>query len=172
MNAAALRLLLALSCLLAIAGGCTHYQLAGKSTLPFQTLYIKPVANQSFAPQAQAIVTQELVDAFLLDGTVRLVDNEADAEAVLTITLVQYDRQLSATQRADTGVGRSFNLNLQADASLYNSASGQPYIAGRTFFADQIAFTDGGTVQAEYQTMPLIARELARKIKDAVINQW
>lgn len=172
MKAAYLRILFALSCLGLLAGGCAHYQLAGESALPFRKLYIEPVKNASFAPQAQALVSQELADAFLRDGQLKLVDIEADADAVLTVNLLQYERQLSATRRADTGVGRSFNLELTALVQLTDTETGKAYIKGREFRADQIAFTDSGTVDAEYQTMPLIARELAGDIKDAIIGIW
>ena len=37
----------------AFISGCNSYQLGNPAELPFESIYIKPVSNDSFAPQAQ-----------------------------------------------------------------------------------------------------------------------
>ncbi len=129
------------------------------------------VANKSTAPQAQALLTRNLTEAFLRDGRLSIV-NEDQAEATLSVTLSGFDRRLAATEESDTVLGRSFNLTLEAAATLVDNGSGKIYFKNRKLAADEIAYADGGLNQAEYQAMPLLARNLAAKIKDSVVNTW
>ncbi|OYV47791.1 MAG: hypothetical protein B7X06_02645, partial [Verrucomicrobia bacterium 21-51-4] len=49
--------------------GCGHYQLGRPSGPGFHTLFIEPVRNSTFAPQAQALVGQAVANAFVREGT-------------------------------------------------------------------------------------------------------
>ena len=127
--------------------------------------------NQSTAPQAQALLTRNLIEAFLRDGRLSIANIDR-AEATLRVTLSHFNRRFAATQEADTALGRSFGLTLEATATLVDNASGKTYFRDRIFTADDIAYADSGLNQAEYQAIPRLAQNLANKIKDSVVNTW
>lgn len=154
---------------------CQHYQLGRSTSLPFKTLYVAPVQNDSYAPQAQALLTENLIRFFLVDGSVKIV-SENQADAILQVTISDYERNLFATQSDDTLRARSFSLKLKAQATLYDKQKGTAYFQDRSFIASEVTFseTDEGASlpQAEYQTIPILTRELAKEIRDGVINVW
>lgn len=154
---------------------CQHYQPGLSENLPFKTLYIKPVDNNSYAPQAQALLTENLIKSFLIDGSIKIV-SEHQADAILEVTISDYERSLFASQSDDTVRARSFSLHLTAQASLYDKQKGYHYFENRRFVAREVTSSeteDGSSLpQAEYQTLPILTRELAKKIKDGVISIW
>lgn len=97
--------------------GCVHYRLGPPQKLPFRSIHIRAVQNDSFAPQTHAVVSENLIEAFLRDGSV-LVESFDRADATLEVTLFGYQRERSTTQLHDTALGRSFRLQLQARVSL------------------------------------------------------
>ena len=155
----------------AILGGCAHYHLGSPEGLPFDSIAIEITGNESSAPQVEALLAQNLVDALLRDGTLR-VTSPAHAEATLTVKIANYKRTLAATRSDDTTLARSFGLTLTVEASLIDNYTGKAYFINRRISTEDLAFVDSGLTQAEYQIMPMMARSLAQKIKDEVLSVW
>lgn len=165
----ACRLLLALTALFAL-GACAHYEAGHGTAVSFDTLYIAPVQNSSYAPQARTLVSTALRDAFLREGRVRLVSSEDEADAVLRVRLVDYDREVAARQAEDTGRAEAYILTLRATATL--RAGGRTLFEERPFEADAASFLEGGLTRSEYATLPLMARDLAERIEAASLANW
>lgn len=164
-------------------GGCQSYQLGHPAELPFKSIYIKPVANNSFAPQAQALLSSQIREAFIRDARTQLVTSEDAADAVLMVHLTEYDRAAASRQRSDTVVARDFDLTLFAEISLFDQNKGDYFFQNRSIKETSNAYVDNpfsapgntGTedfLQAEYQAMPRLTRDLARKIADEVLSPW
>jgi Lipopolysaccharide-assembly len=160
-----------LACLIAWVG-CAHYQLGTGATPAFRTLYVAPVANQTLLPQSQALMSTQLREAFLRDGRVTLVNSAEAADATLTIVLNDYHREVAASRADDTGLARKFNLTLGALCSLQDRRSGKTIFENRPVRAQREVFTDSGQLQAEYQTLPLLADALAARILHATLDVW
>jgi hypothetical protein len=157
-------------CLLASA--CSHYQLGTQAKLAFSTLYVAPIENRAMLPQTQAIVETELRSALLKDGRVTLVNSPEAADAVLHVSLVGYDRDVTAANPADTGLAREFALNLRASCTLTDRRTQHSYFTDRKLDVTKAAFTDSGQLQSEYQTIPLLASALADEVAHAVLDVW
>jgi len=171
----ALRLLPAFVCALSIVlgvAGCAGYQLGTGSTPKFATLYIAPVASEALIPQAQALVTTELREAFIRDGRVRLVNSADAADAVLTVTLAAYNRTVAVSRPDDTGLARRFDVNLTARATLADNRTKQPLFSQRPLEAKRGVFTDSGLVPSEYQALPLLAGLIAAEAVHAALDTW
>ncbi|HEY1110519.1 MAG TPA: hypothetical protein VGE76_17850, partial [Opitutaceae bacterium] len=134
-------------------------------------LYIAPVANKTVLPQSQAILSTRLRETFARDGRVALAGSEDSADAVLTVTLVDYHRDVAAVREGDTGLARKFNLTLGALCTLKDK-TGKVIFENRPISAVREAFTDGGQLQSEYQTLPLLAESLAGKVAHAALDSW
>ncbi len=161
-----------LSVLLLCLAGCAHYQLGTEGKLPFSTLYIEPVANKTLLPQARAIVSTQLREAFIHDARVTLVDSAAAADATLTVTITDYHREMTVAREDDTGLARKFALTLGTTCSLRDNRSGTVLFNHRAVSVQRDAFTDSGQLQAEYQMLPLLADALADKITHTVLDVW
>jgi hypothetical protein len=157
---------------IALLSGCANYQLGTGAKTKFSTLFIAPVASSTLIPQAQVLVTTQLREAFIKDGRVTLVDSPEAADAVLRITLSGYDRTVAVSRADDTGLARRFDLSLTAQGTLTDNRTKQDYFAKRPLVAKRGVFTDSGLVPSEYQTLPLLAEQLAGEAVHAVLDVW
>ena len=168
---------------LLFSSGCQNFQLGSPAAYTFETLYIRPATNDSFAPQAQALLSGQLRDTFISDGRIRLVTNTDDADAILDVNLTEYDRDTAARDSDDTIIAQDFDLNLTAEISLYNQATGKPYFERRRLIETSNAYVDNpyrqsdqlatqSFLQSEFQAMPRLTRDLARQIADEVLSPW
>lgn len=152
--------------------GCSHYRLGTGENLAFQTLYVAPVENKTMLPQAVALVSTALRDEFLRDGRVTLVNSPAEADATLSLTLADYHRDVATVRPGDTGLARTFTLTLGATATLHDNRAGRDLFTRRPVDAGRDAYTDSGQLQSEYQSLPLLAGALAKKISHAALDVW
>jgi hypothetical protein len=154
--------------------GCSHYQLgtgsAGK--LAFHTLYVAPVENRTLLPEARAVVSTQLREAFARDGRVALVSSPEAADATLTVVITNYHRDTAAARADDTGLARKFNLTLETTCMLRDNRGLKNYFENRAVSVQREAFTDSGQLQSEYQALPLLAESLAGKITHTVLDVW
>ena len=167
----------------ALISGCKSYQFGNPTELPFDSIYIKPVTNDSFAPQAQALISSQIRDIFIHDGRTKLVTNREAADAVLIVNLTEYRRRAAARRSVDTKVAASFALVLTAEVSLFNQNKGSYYFQERIVRKSSSAYLNApydttatsqsqDFLQSEYQAMPRLTRDLARRIADEVLNPW
>ncbi len=164
--------LLALVAGLIALTGCSHYQLGTGSSPSFRTLYIAPVGNTAGMPQAVAIVTTQLRETFARDGRVTLAASADEADTVLEIDLVSYQRGVLTSLPGDTGLARKFEIVLLANATLRDQRNDQPLFENRRLRVERQIFTDSGQLQAEYQIVPLLAETLAQNARSAVLDTW
>jgi hypothetical protein len=165
--------LLPLLCLLALAGGgCAHYHLGTGASPAFASLYLAPVQNHAGVPQATAIVSAQLREAFLRDGRIALAASPELADAILTVTLASYGRETLTALARDTGLARKLGLTLEATATLTDQRTGQVMFERRPLHAVRQAFTDSGQLQAEADAVPLLAEQLAQAATRAVLDTW
>ena len=168
-------------CLLAfIIGGCQSYQLGDPAQLDFKSIYIKPVTNDSFAPQVQALLSAQIRELFIRESRSKLLNNQKEADVILIVNLIDYKRSTAARQADDSTLARSFDLNLYAQVSLFDQNSGSYLFEDRLIRQKYSVYADNpyeqaqsqSLVQAEYQAMPALVRKLARKIADEVLSPW
>ena len=168
---------------LAFISGCNSYQLGNPFELPFESIYIKPVTNDSFAPQAQTLLSTQIRDAFIRDGRTKLVINREAADAVLIINLTEYNRIAAARQSDDTTSAASFRLVLAAEVSLFDQNKGDYYFQKRMIRESSSAYVNNpyatlataqtqDFLQMEYQAMPRLTHDLSRRIADEVLSTW
>lgn len=152
--------------------GCTHYQAGHPGEISYTNLYVAPIRSNAYVPQAQAPLATQLKELLLKDGRFHIAASEQDADATLRVTLVNFDRGVSATSVEDTGRGESFDLQLVANIELVDNTTHRRVISDKEVSAVVSTTATGGLQGAEYQSMPVLTRELARKIRDTIVNPW
>jgi hypothetical protein len=173
--------LISLALVLAAVAGCRSYQLGHPSELPFESIYIRPALNNSFAPQAQTLISSDMREAFIRDGRVKLVTNEVDADVVLLINMTDYERTPGARANDSTRKGFSFDITLNAMVSLYDQNKGRYLFQNELVDASATAYTENPYLPApniqtyhiaERQAMPNVSRLMAQKIADRILGVW
>lgn len=152
------------------AAGCANYHAGSPQAAPFHTVYVAPVVNESFAPQAAGLVATQVRAAFLTDGRVATADAGA-SEATVAVKLVSYSREVAAARRDDTGLARKFSVTLRAEVTVTDRA-GKVLVNRRPVSATRDIFTDGGQQQAEYNNLQLLAEVLAQEVLHSVFDRW
>lgn len=152
--------------------GCSHYQLGTEGKLVFRTLYVEPVANKTLLPQAQALLSTQLRERFARDGRVALVNSPADADATLKVIINDYHREVATVREGDTGLARKFTLTFAAACTLRDNRAEKNLFENRLVSTHRDAFTEGGQLQSEYQTLPLLCESLSDRIAHAVLDVW
>ncbi|MDO8541153.1 MAG: LptE family protein [Opitutaceae bacterium] len=152
--------------------GCVHYQLGTGSRVTFRTVYVEPVVNKTLLPQSQPLLSTQLRKAFARDGRIALVNSRAAADATLTVMITDYHRDVAAVREGDTGLARKFNLTLGVACTLRDNRTGSVVFENRNVSAVRESFTDGGQLQSEYQTLPLLAESLATKVVHSALDVW
>lgn len=168
---------------LSLGIGCKSYQLGYPAELPFQTIFIQAANNDSFAPQAQALVSESVREAVIRDGRVRLTADPSTADAVLILTLRDYRRDAGTRLQTDTERSQDYDLSLRLQLDLYDQINEKFLFENRLVEARTKAY-DGnpfapaqppatqGLIQAEYNAMPRLARDLGRKAADELLSAW
>jgi hypothetical protein len=158
---------------------CSHYQLGTDGKLTFTRLYIAPVKNDAALPQATAIFSSQLREAFLRDSRVLLVNSPEEAEATLTVSLGNLDRRVATVRPDDTGLARKFELTINAICTLRDNRTGAALFEARPVNAMRQVFTtpspdtrESDQLQAEYNVMPHLAISLADRVAHTVLDVW
>ncbi|NCG08904.1 MAG: hypothetical protein GWO81_04970 [Verrucomicrobia bacterium] len=169
--------LLVTSIALLCLSGCANYEW-NRPALPFKTIYVQPVTNDSLAPQAQASLSTQTRQALIRDGRLQLVSNPAEAEAILQVNLTQYRRNTGARSSADTEIALAFDLILEAQIALYNPSTNDYYLKARKVSADTSTFSnrpetgEDNLSLSEYQAMPRLTRSLGDRIANEILGVW
>jgi hypothetical protein len=151
---------------------CASYRLGTGTEPAFSTLHVAVAQSDLLVPQAQALVTTQVREAFLRDGRLRLVNSPLEADATLTLTIEEYHRAVAVVRPDDTGLARRFEITLGARAELRDNRTLKMIFAGRRLVARRGIFADGGQIQAEYQNLPLLAEKLGDEAVRAVLDTW
>lgn len=157
----------------AFSTSCSNYKLAGTPTqLPFASVYVKPVRNCSFAPQAAALLTNAISQSIMQTPDLHLA-NMDDAQATLETEIIDYTRTPIATQAHDTALAASYQIDAIAKCTLKKS-NGEVIFKDRKVRAKTYIYLQGNSnlIGDEYQNMPVLMRELGGKIKDSILGIW
>lgn len=154
-----------------LCAACSNYRLAGTPIdLPFRSVYVQPVRNFSYAPQASNLLTNAISDAVSQTPQVR-VANKSEADAVLETEIVDYKKIPYASRETDTALAAAYKITATAQCTL--STGGRVIFKDRKVQASVIVYDgNGGFLNSEYQNMPVLMRELGAKVRDAVIGIW
>ena len=156
-----------------LLAGCAHYTVGPAGKLDFESLYVAVTQNQSLAAQVAEPATRELRQTLLQEGNLREA-NQADADATLEVVISDYKRSAASAQVGNSLNAQSYTLTLTAKCKLVDNRNGKVYFKDRMVSVNEEAFVQGGVDfnESEYQSIAKLARDLALKIKDAVVTTW
>jgi hypothetical protein len=165
---------------LLFTGACSHYRLGTGVERDFESVFVAPVQTNAAYPQAAAVLTTQIREAFIRDGRVRVVNTPDEADAVLTVKLTGLRRAKLTSLAADSGLARKMGLTLDATATLQDSKGEKTWFADRTVSVERELFTDNGSadlqplqqIQAEYALLPQLAEPFAKQLQGAVLDTW
>ncbi len=161
-------------------GACSHYRLGTGVERDFESVFIPPVETNAAYPQAAAVLTTQVREAFIRDGRIRVVNTPAEADSILIVTLTNLRRAKLTSLPTDSGLARKMGLTLEATATLRDPAGEKTWFADRPVAVERELFTDNGSAdlqplqqtQAEYALLPQLAEPFAKRLVGAVLDTW
>ncbi len=153
--------------------GC-GYQMAGRGTsqlpLHLNTIAIPVFENNSPEPTIQRPFTEALRRAFITDGRLRLVNNKAEADLVVTGTLTNYWIRAVAFDANDVAI--EYWVYIEADVLVQDQVKNQVYLKQKLktrwdYRADnRITSTEASRQEALRQTYRVMSQRLVSLVND------
>lgn len=154
--------------LLLLLNAC-HYQ-AGYpvAQCPVKTIYVQPIIKDVLVANVSGVLTRQLREELGRNNILKVVTKESGADVRLETHLVCYEPSVGSVNTDDAWSAHSLFLKATARCSLQDTNTGYYYFRDCEFTADvSIRYSAEGGV-SEYQAIPLVARELAKKIIVAI----
>jgi lipopolysaccharide assembly LptE-like protein len=153
--------------------GC-GYQMAGRgaSQLPphLKTIAIPVFENKSGEPTIQRPFTEALRRAFITDGRLRLVNNKAGANLLVTGTLTKYSIRAVAFNSLDVAI--EYWVNLKANVLVTDQVNNKTYLKQTLTTRweyqadDSVTTSEASRQEALVQTYRVLAQRLVSLVND------
>jgi len=156
---------------LLLAAGCAGYRVGPTLNADYKTVAVPMFKNKTLKPQIEAQITNAIIRRLQTDGTLKVV-NEEDADLLITGVLVDYGRGELRSVREDTDVTREYRLTVTARIEARNRRTGEIIVKSTDVTGSADTFIGSDLQSAEYQALPLMADNLARKVVEMVAENW
>jgi hypothetical protein len=143
--------------------GCA-YRLGpvGDQTAGARSIQVQPFANSALEPRLSEAVVNSVRKNIQRDGTFRL-QRSADADVILSGTILSFDRAELSFQPGDIITPRDYRVSILAKITAQERATGK-VLMDRLVTGYTTVRIGSDLPSAERQAVPLIADDLGRKV--------
>ena len=147
--------------------GCMGYKAGTLLPGHVKTVSVPIFKNSSGEPNIEATATNAVINKINIDGTLKVVEEEADS--LLTCKIIGFRRR---PLRYGSGRPDEYRVIVTAEATFTDLTQNQPFwsqkkITGRTDFLVQ-----GNLPASEREAIPDALDDLARNIVEQVVEGW
>jgi len=136
---------------------------------PIKSIYIPNVKNKTTQPAIEARATSKIVTAFQIDGSYTVV-NQNDADAILEITLVSYNRSALRFDKLD--VTREYRLTIGAECILRDAKTNKVVYTAKRVEGEKAFFVTITLPESERIAIPFALEDLADHIVERITERW
>ena len=168
--------------LVPICFGC-GYSTSRLLPAQYQTIYVEPFQNNipltqevsertglfSNIPQLEEKATQAVINRFLFDGSLRVINDPEKADLRLNGKLLDFYRQ--AVRRQDDNTVEEYRLNLTASVVLRDRA-GKLLLQEPNLVGDVSYFVTGSLAKSEDASINELVIDFSRRVVEWVIEFW
>lgn len=147
---------------------CQAYRWGEEGIGAATMVYLHPVVNDSFAPQAATLLERELRSALIRDGGARLVNNRKRAETELEVIIESYQEAFVSGRDDDTGRPASLSLDMTIQARWYRNGQEESI----RFTESAPVYGDPSIREGATMALPQLAEKISRRIRDAMLHPW
>jgi len=155
---------------LALTSGCAGYRLGPNPDSPVagRTVQVVPFTNRTMEPRLADAVTAAVRKELQRDSSARLATQEP-GDIVLTGELIQYRRRELSFVPNDIATARDYRVQLTARVTARERSSGR-VLLDQEVTGYTLIRVGGDLSGTERQALPLLAGDLARQIKDLLVD--
>jgi len=172
MKKADLLRLLVLPLALALAGtGCAGYRLGSMLPKEIHSVHVPMFRNNTAEPFIETVLTNAVRDEIQKDGSLAL-ENEAEADTELSITINSYSLQPLSYDRENRTLANEYRVLLETSVVLKNRRTGAVVVSYPRVRGDATFDFAGDLTNAKRQALPAVADDLAHQIVERVVEAW
>lgn len=164
------QLLLMMVILFALQPGCVGYRLGSTLASDIKSIFIPTFGNRSGEPLAEHTLTKATIEEFQKDGTLKIARMD-QADLVLQCTLVKVDLEPLRYDRADRSKPNEYRLRVIVNYSLKRGGSLETMSEGEAEGEATFVFA-GNLTLAKKNALPDAAKDLAKRLVEAVVETW
>ncbi|MCF7848195.1 MAG: hypothetical protein K9M45_05035 [Kiritimatiellales bacterium] len=152
-------------------GGCAGYELGGTAPEGIKSVHLAPVINKTTEPAIELEVTKALRQRIQFDGRVT-IENSKLADAVLEVTMTDYELQALSYDKNKTSRAREYRLIITADSQLKNRETGKVISSINKVYGEATFPFSSDLTGAKRSTLPVAAADLSRFLLDGLLENW
>ena len=151
--------------------GCVGYHLGSMLPPDIQTVHVPTFVNETEEPLIEAESTRAALRAIQRDGSLQLT-NEDVADAVLEVTLINFNLEPLAFSRDRRTAAEEYRLSLTARYVLRRRATGEVIVESPRIHGENTFFFTGDLTSAKLDALPGAAEDLGRRIISDAVEMW
>jgi hypothetical protein len=151
--------------------GCAGYHVGPVTKTSFHSIAVPMFRNETLRPQIEAHISNEIIRRLQEDGTVQ-VDAQSRADAILTGTVIRYDRIPLRSLQSNTGVPREYRIEITVRVEARDRRTGETVLRPTEVVGTTDVFIGEDQQSAEMQALPLVADDIAKRVVGLLVESW
>ncbi len=151
--------------------GCAGYHVGPVTKTSFHSLAVPMFRNETLRPQREAQITNELLRRLQQDGSLQ-IEPQSRADAILTGTVVRYNRIALRSLQSDTGVPREYRIEITVRVEARDRRTGETVLNSTEVKGTSDVFIGEDQQSAEMQALPLLADDIAKRVAGLLVESW
>ena len=149
--------------LLAGSSGCVGYRVGSMLPPDIRTVFVPTAENRTDEPLIETEVTRAIISQIQLDGSLRISNDPANADAVLNVTLRNYRLVPVSYRKQQQAQPTEYRIILTAAFTMVESRTGKVLAQGAL---------SGDMSSAKRAGLPDAAKRLAHDIVEKMVETW
>jgi hypothetical protein len=151
--------------------GCAGYHIGPVTKTSFHSIAVPMFRNETLVPQVEAQISNAVIQRLQQDGSVR-IESRSQADAVLIGTVLRYERMALRSLRTDSGVPREYRITITVHVEARDRRTGETVLKPTDVVGTSDVFIGEDQQSAEYQALPLVADDIAKRVTGLLVESW
>lgn len=153
--------------------GCIGYRLGSMLPPNIKTVYVPTFVNNTTEPQIEGRATDATMIEIQRDGSLKIVTNEDEADAILKVTLTSYRIEPLTFDESDPLTANEYRAVLSASILMIDRKTGaviveNPKVEGKATF-----IIAGDMSSSKLRALPELTKDLAvYGIVEKIVETW
>jgi len=149
---------------------CVGYRLGSSLPTSIKTVYIPAFINNTGEPMVETEATKATIQEVQKDGSLEVASQEY-ADSILTVTLTKVKFEPLSFQQNSRKTANEYRLYIYADV-MFTRAKTNQILCKRQVYGEATFFPAGDIASAKRLALPNVAKDLAHRIVEAVVEYW
>ena len=149
--------------------GCRYHAGYPITKTEIRSIYVAPAITEAVVAQISGNLSRKIREEITRLGIATL-SSVNGSDATLETTITHYGRSIGTVDEYDTDTAKSLSLNATIRCSLKSNISGAYFFKDRTLSASLTINATDSAQAIEYQRIPQLSRELAKKLAMLIAN--